>query len=78
MRIACWNYDTREKSLPFFSKLGFQTLGAGYYDADDLKNVQGWLESLDKTPGAVGIMYTTWESKFKLLPDFGDLVSKRK
>jgi len=78
IRIACWNYDTREKSLPFFSGLGFQTLAAGYYDADDMKNVEGWLESLDKTPGAVGIMYTTWESKFKLLPDFGDLVSKRK
>ena len=77
IRIACWNYDTREKSLPFFSGLGFQTLGAGYYDADDMKNVEGWLESLDKTPGAVGIMYTTWENKYKLLPAFGDLVSKR-
>ena len=77
IRIACWNYDTREKSLPFFSGLGFQTLAAGYYDADDLTNPQGWLESLDRTPGAVGIMYTTWENKYKLLPGFGDMVSKR-
>jgi hypothetical protein len=35
------------------------------------------MESLDRTPGADGIMYTTWENKFKLLPAFGDLVSKR-
>jgi serine/threonine protein kinase len=50
---------------------------AGYYDADNLDNPKGWLESLDRTPGALGIMYTTWESKYKLLPAFGDLVSKR-
>jgi hypothetical protein len=78
IQIACWNYDTREKSLPFFSGLGYKTLAAAYYDADDLTNPQGWLDSLDKTPGAVGIMYTTWENKYKLLPGFGDMVSKRK
>jgi len=75
--IACWDYDIRDKSLDFFSKLGYRTLGAGYYDADDLENPKGWIESLDRTEGAVGIMYTTWENKYQLLPDFGDLVSKR-
>ena len=75
--IACWYYEKRDLSLPFFSKLGHRTLGAGYYDADDLENPKGWLESLGRTRGADGIMYTTWESKFKLLPDFGDLVSKK-
>lgn len=77
MRIACWNYDTRERSLAHFSKLGFKTLAGAYYDADDLKNPQGWLESLDQTPGALGIMYTTWNNKYQLLPAFGDLVKKR-
>ena len=77
IQIACWNYDTRDKSLPFFSELGYKTLAAAYYDADDLTNPQGWLDSLDKTTGAVGIMYTTWENKYKLLPGFGDMVSKR-
>lgn len=75
--MACWYYEKRDLSLAFFSKLGFRTLGAGYYDADDLENPKGWMESLDRTPGAVGIMYTTWENKFQLLPAFGDLVSKR-
>jgi hypothetical protein len=75
--IACWYYEKRNLSLPFFSKLGYRTLAAAYYDADNLENPKGWIESLGQTPGAVGIMYTTWENKYQLLPAFGDLVSKR-
>jgi hypothetical protein len=77
MIIACWYYEVREKSLRHFSSLGFKTLGAGYYDADNLDNPKGWLEALDVTPGACGIMYTTWLNKYDLLADFGDLVTKR-
>ena len=77
MRIACWYYDIREKSLGFFAGLGFHTLAASYYDADNLDNPKGWLESLDATPGACGIMYTTWLNKYELLGPFGDLVSRR-
>ncbi|MGO8789713.1 MAG: hypothetical protein ACLQVL_20335 [Terriglobia bacterium] len=75
--MACWYYEKRDLSLDFFSKLGFQTLDAGYYDADDLENPKGWIQSLDHTRGAIGVMYTTWENKYQLLPGFGDLVSKR-
>jgi hypothetical protein len=75
--IACWYYEKRDLSLDFFSKLHYPTLAGAYYDADDLANPKGWLESLDHTPGAVGIMYTTWENKYQLLPAFGDLVSRR-
>jgi len=74
--VACWWYEMREKSLAHFSGLGYRTIGASYYDGDDLENIKGWLESLSKTPGASGIIYTTWLSKYALLPDFGDLVSK--
>lgn len=76
MGIVCWYYERRALSLPFFSKLGFRTLAGAYYDADTLDNPRGWLEELDKTPGAQGIMYTTWQNKYKLLADFGKLVSK--
>ncbi len=78
MQLACWYFEKRNESLAHFSQLGYHTLGAAYYDADDLTNPQGWLESLDRTPGAVGIMYTTWQNKYKLLGAFGDLVTERK
>jgi hypothetical protein len=75
--IGCWYYEKRDLSLGFFSKLGYRTLGAAYYDADDLENPKGWMESLGRTAGAVGIMYTTWENKYQLLPAFGDLISNQ-
>ena len=77
MRIAAWYYEKRRPSLDHFSKLGMKTLAGAYYDADDLKNPEGWLEALDATPGAIGIMYTTWQRKYALLGAFGDLVTKR-
>ncbi|HUU28780.1 MAG TPA: hypothetical protein VM123_13290 [archaeon] len=75
--IACWYHRMRYESLGHFSSLGFRTMACGYYDADNLDNDKTWLEALDVTPGAVGIMYTTWSNKYALLGDFGDLVSRR-
>ncbi|MCS7314098.1 MAG: hypothetical protein RMI94_05755 [Bryobacterales bacterium] len=76
--IVTWYYERRRESLAHFSRLGFRTLAGAYYDADDLENPRGWLEALDQTPGASGIMYTTWENKYDLLAAFGDLVSRRR
>jgi hypothetical protein len=78
LRIVCWYYEKRKASLSFFSGLGFHTLAGAYYDGDTLENPQGWMEELAHTPGALGIMYTTWENKYKLLAPFGDLVSRGK
>ena len=75
LTIMCWYHEIRDKSLGFFSKQGFCTLGAAYYDSEDLSNCREWLDSLRNTPKAQGIMYTTWERKYGLLADFGDLVS---
>ncbi len=75
LRIVCWYYQKRNESLAHFSGLGFKTLAGAYYDADTLDNPKGWLESLARTPGAVGIMYTTWQNKYDLLGPFGDLLS---
>jgi len=74
--FVCWWHQMRDRSLAHFSSLGFRTLAAAYYDADDLQNVRDWLLSLDTTPGALGIMYTTWQNKYALLAEFGDLVSR--
>lgn len=77
MIIGVWGRRVRTKSLEHFSGLGFKTIAAAYYDTEDLKDVDGWLEALEATPGGLGIMYTTWLDKYDLLPDFGDLISKR-
>jgi len=74
--IVCWYYDKRNESLKFFSSLGFKTLAGAYYDGDTLDNPKGWLEVLNRTPRACGIMYTTWENKYQLLAPFGDLVRR--
>ncbi len=75
--IVCWYYDKRHESLPFFASHGFRTLAGAYYDGDTLDNPRGWLEALDATPNAIGIMYTTWQNKYDLLGPFGDLVYNR-
>jgi hypothetical protein len=75
LRIVCWYYAKCWESLKFFAERGFKTLAGAYYDGDDLTNPKGWLEALRNTPGALGIMYTTWENRYGLLSDFGDLVS---
>jgi len=73
-RILCWYYEKRRESLRHFSSLGFKTLAGAYYDAGTLDNPKGWLEALKDTPGALGIMYTTWQNKYQLLGPFGDLL----
>ncbi len=75
--IMCWYYNKRKESLGFFSSLGFRTFAGAYYDADTLENPIGWLEVLDRTPGACGIMYTTWRNKYDLLAPFGNLLAAR-
>lgn len=74
--ICCWYFDKREASMKFFSDLGFETLAGAYYDGDTLDNIQGWIATINHTPKCRGIMYTTWRNKYKLLPDFGDVVQK--
>jgi hypothetical protein len=76
MRIMCWYFEKRRPSLEFFSRLGFVTAAGAYYDGDTLDNPKGWLEALDGTPGAAGIMYTTWQNKYGLLAGFGDLMGR--
>jgi len=75
--IVCWYYDNRVESLAFFSSLGLKTMAGAYYDGDTLENPAGWLDALEVTPGASGIMYTTWRNKYELLAPFGNLVIQR-
>ena len=76
--IACWWHEKREVSMKFFSERGFRTLGAAYYDTNDLQTCKDWLECCSHTKNCVGIMYTTWQSKYDLLEGFGKLLPDKK
>ncbi|MBM4047248.1 MAG: hypothetical protein FJ279_19260 [Planctomycetes bacterium] len=73
--ICCWYFARREASMKFFCDLGFEILAGAYYDGDTLDNIEGWLETCNRTPKCRGIMYTTWRNKYQLLPSFGDVVA---
>jgi len=47
-----------------------------YYDAPNLKDVEGWLQIARQTRKVRGFMYTPWEKKYDLLADFADLIRK--
>lgn len=72
--IAVWGGEPREKNLRFFADQGFETLAACYYDADDLRQVQGWLRLARELPRVRGLMYTPWRKKYELLGDFAELL----
>ncbi len=74
--MAVWGGAPREASLSFFAGRGTRTLAACYYDADDLKEVEGWLKLAAPIRKLRGFMYTTWQKKYSLLPAFGDLLRK--
>ena len=73
--IACWYHKMRKESFAHFSGLGMRTIACGYYDTDNISNDTTWVEAMDQTPGALGIMYTTWLNKYDLLDEFGDFVT---
>lgn len=74
--LAVWGGAPMPASLKFFADRGSRTLVACYYDADDLKDVEGWLKLAPQTPKLRGFMYTPWQKKYSLLPEFGELLLK--
>ena len=69
--IANWNSGKARESLTFFAERGHKQIIAGYYDVDDLSNFQQWDEAARNVSGVFGFMYTTWQSKFNLLEQYG-------
>ncbi|HVV71037.1 MAG TPA: carbohydrate binding domain-containing protein [Verrucomicrobiae bacterium] len=74
--MTVWGGEPNEKSLRFFADHNFRTLIACYYDADNLDDVKGWLNAARGVRKVRGFMYTPWEKKYALLPDFGELLRK--
>lgn len=75
--VAVWGGEPRVESLRFFQEQGFDMLVACYYDAENLDSVQRWLEASGQFDRVRGFMYTPWEKKYGLLPEFGDLLRQR-
>jgi hypothetical protein len=75
--MSVWGGEPRQQSLKFFAGQGFSTMIACYYDADNLDEVQGWINATKPFPSVRGFMYTPWTRKYDLLPAFGDLFSRK-
>ena len=75
--IVDWYWEKREQALPEFAARGFRTIAAGYYDDPPAKcreRTKSWMESLNRTTGAIGTMYTTWGRNYSMLEEFADIV----
>lgn len=72
--ISCWGRKPLVKSLRFFSMHGFRVQAATYYEGKDLSDDAAWLSEMLRTPGATGMMYTTWQERYDLLPEYGRML----
>ena len=72
--ILPWYYAQRTNSLQFFSDRGHQQVMAAYYDSSP-STVTNWLNAGASFPGAIGVMYTTWQSSYGNLEAFSGFVS---
>ena len=75
--IVNWNSqpDKRVDSLKHFAALGHRQILAGYYDGP-ISAIDGWLGDAGPIPGVVGVMYTTWQQKYRDLEPFAAEVKK--
>ena len=72
--IANWNGGKARASLKFFADRGHPQLIAGYYDDDDLAGFRRWEDAARGIPKVDGFMYTTWQSRYRLLEDYGKVM----
>lgn len=75
--ILNWNAEKLRESLAFFSKRGHRQVFAGYYDGrpEELRRA---LPALDRTPGVIGVMYTTWQDRYDDLEAFARIARERR
>jgi hypothetical protein len=69
MVVVNWNHEHAEASLRFFAARGHRQVWAGYYDGAP-GDIGGQRRVLDRVPGVVGIMYTTWRGRYDDLEAF--------
>ncbi len=69
--IVNWNSDPAKRvaSREHFAGLGNRQILAGYYDGP-VPEIASWLRDARKVHGVVGVMYTTWQSRYDDLDAF--------
>jgi len=68
--ILPWYFEKRAESLKFFAERGHRQIVAGYYDAKP-EGIKEWLSAAQPfRTNLLGVMYTTWQSKFADLEAF--------
>ena len=74
--IANWNGGKAAESLKFFADRGHRQIIAGYYDGDDLLELSAMWDAgrAWQVKGVAGFMYTTWQSKYGLLEQYGKAI----
>ena len=83
-QAASWNVDQAHTEINFSIKHFFTPVTGSFddykidlsYDADNLDDVQGWLRIARQTKHVRGMMYTPWQKKYALLPQFGHLLNE--
>lgn len=77
LSLVCWHFGIRDKDLPFFAARGLGIVAGAYYDAKDVSRDEKWVETLNRTKGATGLLYTTWEGRYGQLENFGNMIWDR-
>jgi hypothetical protein len=73
LTIVNWNGGANmTASLDKFSQMGFRQISSPYYDVQNTTNMRNWRIAQEGTPRIRGMMYTTWQSDFSFLTQFGD------
>jgi hypothetical protein len=74
--VVPWYFEKRRQSLRFFAERGNRQVIAGYYDHDP-KQILQWLDAARDVKGVMGVIYTTWQSDYSDLEEFGRLISSQ-
>ncbi|HQA45086.1 MAG TPA: hypothetical protein PK579_11085 [Phycisphaerae bacterium] len=76
MLICNWTGKDLEKSLKFFAERGHgQVASINFDDVTDVTAAtRKALEILDRTPHAMGLLFTTWKKRYEGLEEFGRLL----
>jgi hypothetical protein len=70
--IVNWNSTYAKQSMNFFAALHHRQMSSPYYDVGNTSTIRAWRIAQEGVPWVDGMLYTTWASDYRFLPQFGD------